>query len=295
MGKASRGKRDRQPAASVTHEPAVARNWPEGHVKVQLTGMDEDECIVVTIHDVRHYLHSTTAHALNQSLTEHLQDWDTYAKSQGASGILDTPRGDRGEDRSQVFDAGQVADELEQARIASKEMVRGALRAVGEDRGCTLDHLPLLGFVERAQAFHKGVLEMVEHGNPLAAATLLRSFAENLAVAFYVEKNPHEFEKLRPGAEQGLPMGKVVAAAQQSLPGFKDLYDHLSSMAHPSGAGAFQTLRVEDDGQFFWQSSPTFRSVDDARHMLGWLEEIRGLSAHVIENTAAALRKSRQH
>lgn len=123
-------------------------------MEVQLTGMDEEECIVVTIHDVRHYLHSTTAHALNRSLTEQLQDWDTYAKSQGAPGILDTPKGDRGEDRSQVFDAGQVADELEEARIASKEMVRGALRAVGDDGGFALDHLPLLGFVERAQAFH---------------------------------------------------------------------------------------------------------------------------------------------
>jgi len=152
----------------------------------------------------------------------------------------------------------------------------------------SLDHFPFLGFVERAQAFHQGALDMIARGNPLAAATLLRSFAENLAVAFYLQKNPHEIDKLRPDAEQGLPMGKVVAATQTSLPGFKDLYDHLSSMAHPSGAGAFHTMQIGDDGAFSWQSSPTFRSVNDARLMLKWLKEIRELTSQVIEETAAA-------
>lgn len=153
-----------------------------------------------------------------------------------------------------------------------------------------MNHLPFLAFVERAQAFHQGVVDMVESGNPLAAATLLRSFAENLAVVFYIENHPHEFEKLHPGAEQGLPMGRVVAAAQKRLPGFKQLYDHLSSMAHPSGAGAFQTFQVEDDGAFMWQSNPTFRSVHDARQLLKWLEELRELSASVIRETALAFR-----
>lgn len=128
---------------------------------------------------------------------------------------------------------------------------------------------------------------MVESGNPLGAATLLRSFAENLAVAFYLEKHPSEIEKLRPGAERGFKMGRVTAAAGASLPGFKDLYDHLSNMAHPSGAGAFQTLRIDDDGAFSWQSKPTFRTADEALSMLRWLEEIRELTEGVIAQTAA--------
>jgi hypothetical protein len=192
--------------------------------------------------------------------------------------------------RSRVFDAEQLADELTEARLSSKEMVQGALGVLGGDRGFTRGHLPFLGFVERAQAFHQGVVDMVEAGNPLAAATLLRSFAENLAVVYYVDRHPHEFEKLQPGAEQGLPMGKVIAAAQRSLPGFKQLHDHLSSMAHPFGAGAFQTFRVEEDGRFFWQSNPTFRSSEEAGQFLIWLKEIRDLSARIIKETVAAMR-----
>jgi hypothetical protein len=189
--------------------------------------------------------------------------------------------------RSGQFDSGLVAAELAEARSQTKAMVRGALRAIGADGALTEGHMPFLGFVERAQAFHQGVLDMVEKGNPLAAATLLRSFAENLAVVFYLEKHPAEFEKLQPGAKQGLPMGKVVAAAQKTLPGFKSVYDHLSSMAHPSGAGAFQTLDVEEDGTFTWQSNPTFRSADEAKTLLRWLKEIRELTRQVIEQTAA--------
>ena len=85
-------------------------------------------------------------------------------------------------------------------------------------------------------------------------------------------------------------MRKVVAAAPKSLPGFKALDDHLSSMAHPSGARAFQTFQLGEDGAFVWQSNPTFRSTAKALPILNWLEEVRGLSARVIEETSAAFR-----
>jgi hypothetical protein len=80
------------PAGTVlvreTHEPDEPLNWPDGHVNVELTGDDRDECIAVTIHGVRHYLHSTTAQALSEKLIGRIQKWDTYAKSQGAPGVL---------------------------------------------------------------------------------------------------------------------------------------------------------------------------------------------------------------
>ncbi|AQX80983.1 hypothetical protein BWO91_14320 [Plantibacter flavus] len=188
---------------------------------------------------------------------------------------------------SRVFDAAEIEGELRDARTAALEMVRGARGALSGAVDLTMGYLSFLGFVERAQAFHLGTVDMVEAGNPLAAATLLRSFAENLAVVFYIEKHPGEMSKLYPGAEQGLAMGKVIAAAQKSLPGFKRLHDHLSSMAHPSGSGAFQTLRTEPDGRIFWQSHPTFLSNEDALQYLKWLAELRGLTATVIRNTAA--------
>jgi len=88
MGKASRVKSQRVAVVTVTHEPPVPQNWPDGHVSVELTGDDEGECMVLTIHGVRHYLHSTTAYELSKKLSGRIEEWDVYAKSQGASGVL---------------------------------------------------------------------------------------------------------------------------------------------------------------------------------------------------------------
>ena len=89
MGKASRIKSERKNSTPVTHEPNVPQNWPDGHVDVELTGIDQEECIVVTVHGVRHYLHSTTAHELSKKLSSRIKEWDADAKARGALGVLD--------------------------------------------------------------------------------------------------------------------------------------------------------------------------------------------------------------
>lgn len=188
-------------------------------------------------------------------------------------------------EQSEVFDASQVETELAAARRAGRAMLNDALSFLQEDGALLFDDLPFLGFIERAQAFHLGVIALVEQGNPLAAVTLLRAYAENLAVVFWINRRPAEFEKLRPGATQGLPIGKVIAEAERNLPGFKALYDLWSNHAHPSGSGAFHTLNVTNDCQFTWQSHPNFKSVDDARQILGWLDSICSLTTQVICQT----------
>lgn len=276
MGKAKRLRRER---VSETHEPQPSRDWPDGHVNVELASTARDESIVVTVHEVRHHLRSTTAQVLSERLTERIK-----ALSQVAASDLqpsDGPPAGMG-----PFDSQVIAGELAHARIKSRDMVNGTLRMFGPRNEVTRAHFPFLGFIERAQAFHLGVITMVEAGNPLGAATLLRSFAENLAVVYYVNAHPHEFEKLQPNADQGLPIGRVIAEAEKRLPGFRSMYKNLSSMAHPSGAGAFQTLRVGDDRTFTWQSHPTFKDVEDARELLKLLDELGDLVAQVIQQTA---------
>ncbi len=66
-----------------THEPAIPQNWPDGHVAVALTGDDEDECIEVTIHGVKHYLHSTTARELSNMLASRIDEWNGIASESG--------------------------------------------------------------------------------------------------------------------------------------------------------------------------------------------------------------------
>lgn len=68
-----------------THEPRIPQNWPVGHVFVQdATLTRHDECILVTIHGVQHYLHANTARQLSNMLIEALDYWNaTWAEPHG--------------------------------------------------------------------------------------------------------------------------------------------------------------------------------------------------------------------
>ena len=88
MGKAARLKAGRANAVPAeTHEPLLPINWPDGHVGVAITAPDDDECIEVTIHGVRHYLHSTTARELANMLNARLDEWNEIARRAGAAGV----------------------------------------------------------------------------------------------------------------------------------------------------------------------------------------------------------------
>jgi hypothetical protein len=78
-------KRQRNPrkVAGETHEPLVPRDWPTGHVSVALTDSGVDECIEVTIHGVKHYLHSTTARELSNTLKSRIDEWNAIARRAG--------------------------------------------------------------------------------------------------------------------------------------------------------------------------------------------------------------------
>ncbi len=70
-----------------THEPRIPQNWPEGHVSVALTEDEWDECIEVTIHGVRHFLHSTTARQLSNMLLARIDEWNDEATGRGFPGV----------------------------------------------------------------------------------------------------------------------------------------------------------------------------------------------------------------
>lgn len=289
MGKANRLRQQRANLPKETHEPGVSSASLTGTVSLDAAASTPEEPFIVTVHEVRHHLRPGTARSLRDALSQALGEWNGLTTSKEASEITlqeePPPKG------VGPFDPAHIRTDLANAKIQSRDMVRGILGIFGPDNQLADHHFPLLGFIERAQAFSLGAISMVEAGNPLAAAGLLRSLAENLATAFYVNERPSELKKLHPGAEHGLPMGRVVAAAEKSLPGFKRTYDYLSSMAHPSGAGAFQTLRAADDGTFTWQSYPRFKDEADAKVLLSLLSELSELSAQVIRQTARELER----
>jgi len=84
------GKQSRQVNRALkreTHEPKLPRNWPNGHVAVDLTGHESEECIRVTVHGVEHYLHSTTARELSNMLLARLEEWNTLAAGAGVDPV----------------------------------------------------------------------------------------------------------------------------------------------------------------------------------------------------------------
>ena len=70
-------------ATLVTHEPVQPNNWPTGHVRVELTGPEEVECVTIWIHGHTHYLHSTTARELAKMLGECLNEYNEIAQQHG--------------------------------------------------------------------------------------------------------------------------------------------------------------------------------------------------------------------
>ena len=84
MGKARRNRVVRGPVLiTETREPATPHNWPEGHVRATLTGDEDNECILVEIHGVKHYLHSTTARELEKAIYVALYEWNNSPKMVG--------------------------------------------------------------------------------------------------------------------------------------------------------------------------------------------------------------------
>jgi hypothetical protein len=80
VGKGSGLKQQPRKVPAETHEPLVPVNWPEGHVSAEITDDDDLECIVVTVHGVRHYLHSTTARELELAIKRKLDQWNAKAR-----------------------------------------------------------------------------------------------------------------------------------------------------------------------------------------------------------------------
>ncbi|MGA5134994.1 hypothetical protein ACPCTO_34945 [Streptomyces olivoreticuli] len=84
MGRIKPGKPHRDRPVRETHEPTVPlANWPQGHVGIELTGGDQEECVLVTIHGVKHYLHACTARELERHLASTLEEYNASCRDFG--------------------------------------------------------------------------------------------------------------------------------------------------------------------------------------------------------------------
>lgn len=85
MGRVKPGKPARERPIRETHEPPQSLpGWPESHVSAELTGDDEFECVVVTVHGVKHYVHASTARELQLMLEDALKEYNAVCEEHGA-------------------------------------------------------------------------------------------------------------------------------------------------------------------------------------------------------------------
>jgi hypothetical protein len=60
---------------------------PQSHVSVDLTDADEDEdeCVLITIHGVKHCVHASTAFELQRMLESGLKSFNSVSEHDGAA------------------------------------------------------------------------------------------------------------------------------------------------------------------------------------------------------------------
>lgn len=84
MGRNKPGKPHRERPIRETHEPDMPLpGWPESHVRAELTGDDQFECVLVTIHGVKHYVHASTARELQLMLEGMLKKYNEDCEEHG--------------------------------------------------------------------------------------------------------------------------------------------------------------------------------------------------------------------
>jgi hypothetical protein len=84
---AKQQRREQKPVRISETREAVGTN-PEDYIRVAVTGSDDIQCLAVEIAGLTHYIHTTTAVYLYNTLRDKLEEWDTGAKAEGHPGLL---------------------------------------------------------------------------------------------------------------------------------------------------------------------------------------------------------------
>jgi hypothetical protein len=144
------------------------------------------------------------------------------------------------------------------------------------------------GFMASAQAFHESAIAAIDAGNPHAAFTLLRAYAENAAAILYVKDKPESFDRFWQGADgQGIRIGEITSYANQRFLGFRAIYGQLSSYAHPRAMAILSSSQVREGRTVNWSSAPRFKRPEDAIVAYAWTVELAQATRHLLYEFAA--------
>lgn len=187
---------------------------------------------------------------------------------------------------------------LSEAEARFKHMLRDLLPAMTGENGMSAESMGMMGLLTRAQAFHDAASWAIREGNPFAAYTLIRGYAENAALLVYLREKPSEIRRISPLASKAdrIKIGRLVAFATKHYEGFEALYDRLSSYAHPESSALLAGFQTgAEEGRFEWRTAPQWKDpIEGPRWASLWLIEItemhRATWAPSMEHVQAWLR-----
>jgi hypothetical protein len=151
----------------------------------------------------------------------------------------------------------------------------------------------LLGFfqsaVTRARGLREAIVREIAQGNPHAVFTLLRQFAETIAVVFYVADHPryvHAISTRPRDHKAGTPRRKSAQALADYMDKhhsqqFKVVYGELCEGTHFGSSAMWiaHSLVADDETQILhasWSSAPCWHRDRDAKLACAWTLELTG-------------------
>jgi len=149
--------------------------------------------------------------------------------------------------------------------------------------------------VTRSRGLHEAVVRETRRSNPVAAFTLIRSWAELAATICYVTDRPDYIEVLterkenlgRKGGRKS--MQALIAHASARMPGLRAVYSELSETAHFGALAFWSAFRPGSDEsrEIQWTSYPQWRSDDEALLACAWAIELSEATFHLLSEFAA--------
>jgi len=167
----------------------------------------------------------------------------------------------------QLLDLAAFTDRETCLRLAAhgcpKAYTAIAKKHLASTDALTTAYLLYCSFVSRMRGLHEGILRELAADNPHAVLPLTRAWAEVVALAIYVGKNPEYARSLLDSPKNGGPGRKsfqaIFAAIQPEVGNMKAVYEQLSEYSHFSSVGVWNAHTLREGGEVHWTDVPHWR------------------------------------
>jgi hypothetical protein len=142
--------------------------------------------------------------------------------------------------------------------------------AIAQSENFTSDLAFVLSSISRSRALHEAIVDQIRHDNPQAVFTLMRQFAETIALIRYTADYPGYFDtavlsprEVKPGMMKHRSTQALInhMDARYSTQ-FKLVYGELCDISHFGAKAIWNAHRIEseEERKSSWSSAPRWRS-----------------------------------